>query len=152
MSAQADHKLRDRLIGTWRLVSAMREEIPSGTKTAFLGENPSGFLHYMPEGRMLALITRAGRKAPAGKVANATEAEALIRSMVSYGGTYECTADDEVTHHCDISWNQSFTGTVQVRGVAFEGDRMILTPPPSPDPTDGTMSVRRLTWERITSR
>ena len=39
MSAQADHKLREALIGTWRLVSAMREEIPSGTKTAFLGEN-----------------------------------------------------------------------------------------------------------------
>jgi hypothetical protein len=149
MSAQANHKLRDRLIGTWRLVSAMREEIPSGTKTAFLGDNPTGFLHYMPEGRMLALITRAGRKPPAGKVATATEAKALIRSMISYGGTYECTGEAEVTHHCDISWNQSFTGTVQVRSVTFDGDKMILSPPPSPDPTDGTMSVRRLTWERL---
>src|SRR3954454_22570477 len=106
MSARANDKLRDRLIGTWKLMSAMREEIPSGEKTPFLGENPTGFLHYMPEGRMLALITRAGRKAPTGKVANAAEAEALIRSMISYGGTYEC-GDDEVIHHCDISWNQS---------------------------------------------
>jgi Lipocalin-like domain len=148
MATQGNSKLRDRLIGTWRLVSAMREEIPSGAKTPFLGENPTGFLHYMPEGRMLALITRAGRKAPVGKVANAAEAEALIRSMISYGGTYEC-GDDEVIHHCDISWNQSFTGTVQRRSVTFEGDRMTLSPPPSPDPTDGTMSVRRLTWERV---
>jgi hypothetical protein len=149
MSAQADDKLRDRLIGTWRLVSAEREEIPSGTKTAFLGENPTGFLHYTPEGRMLALITRAGRKAPAGRVANAAEAEALIRSMISYGGRYEC-AGDQVIHHCDISWNESFTGSVQKRSVTFEGGLLVLSPPPSPDPTDGTMSVRRLTWKKLT--
>jgi len=140
--------VKDRLIGTWTLVSAEREEIPSGTRTAFLGENPSGFLHYMPDGRMLALITRSGRKAPAGKVANAAEAEALIRSMIAYGGRYECEGD-KVTHHCDISWNQSFTGTRQIRTVTFQGERLILSPPPSPDPTDGTMSVRRLTWKRI---
>ena len=140
--------MKDRLIGTWTLVSAEREEIPAGVKTAFLGENPSGFLHYAPDGRMLALITRAGRKAPAGKVATPTEAQALIRSMIAYGGTYTCVGD-EVTHHCDISWNQSFTGTTQKRAVTFEGDRLILSPPPSPDPTDGTMSVRRLTWKRV---
>src|SRR3954465_11527085 len=149
MATQGNSKLRDRLIGTWRLVSAMREEIPSGAKTSFLGENPTGFLHYMPEGRMLALITRSGRKAPAGRVANATEAEALIRSMISYGGRYECIGG-EVIHYCDISWNESFTGTVQKRSVTFDGDRLILSPPPSPDPTHGTVSVRRLVWEKLT--
>ena len=149
MATQAENKaLRDRLVGTWRLVAAEREEVASGTKSAYLGENPAGFLHYMPDGRMLALITRAGRKAPVGKVANAAEAEALMRSMISYGGTYEC-GNNEVIHHCDISWNQSFTGSIQRRSVTFDGTRMTLSPPPSPDPTDGTMSVRRLTWERV---
>ena len=59
--------MRDRLIGTWTLVSAVREEIPSGAKTACLGENPHGFINYSPDGRMIALITRADRKAPCGK-------------------------------------------------------------------------------------
>ena len=99
MSAQANDKLRDRLIGSWKLVSAMREEISSGEKTPFLGENPTGFLHYMPDGRMLALITRAGRKPPAGNVATPAEAEGLIRSMIAYGSRYECVGD-EVLHHC----------------------------------------------------
>ncbi len=149
MSTQPENKaLCDRLIGTWRLVAAEREEIPSGRKTAFLGENPTGFLHYMPDGRMLALITRAGRKKPAALIANAAEAEALIRSMISYGGRYECVGN-EVIHHCDISWNESFTGTTQKRSVTFEGERLTLSPPPSPDPTDGTISVRRLMWERV---
>ena len=149
MSAQAENKaLRDRLIGTWRLLAAEREELPSGIKTPFLGANPTGFLHYMPDGRMLALITRAGRKKPAALVANPTEAEALIRSMISYGARYECIGN-EVHHHCDISWNESFTGTIQRRSVTFDGGRLILSPPPSPDPTDGTVSVRRLVWEKL---
>ena len=148
MSAQANDKLRDRLIGTWKLVSAMREEISSGEKTPFLGENPTGFLHYMPDGRMLALITRAGRKPPAGNVATASEAEGLIRSMIAYGSKYECVGD-EVLHHCDLSGNEKFTGTVQRRRVTLDGDRLTLSPPPSVDPLDGKMSVRTLTWERV---
>ena len=151
MASGGDHKvatMKDRLLGTWTLVSAEREEIPSGAKRAYLGDNPSGFLHYLDDGRMMAIITRGGRQAPAGKVANAAEAEALVRSLVAYGGTYECEGD-KVIHHCDISWNQSFTGTDQVRTVTFEGDRLILSPPPSPDPTDGAMSIRRLTWKRL---
>ena len=151
MAGPSDDKLRGALLGSWRLVAAEREEVPSGAKTAYLGDNPAGYLHYMADGRMLALITRQGRKTPAGKVANAAEAEALIRSMIAYGGTFECR-DNHVLHHCDISWNQSFTGTEQRRSVTLEGNRLTLSPPPSPDPTDGTMSVRRLTWERVTSR
>jgi hypothetical protein len=149
MSAEENNKLRDRLIGSWKLVSAMREEISSGEKTPFLGENPTGFLHYMPDGRMLALITRAGRKPPAGSVATAAEAEGLIRSMIAYGSRYECVGD-EVLHHCDVSWNEKFTGTVQRRKVTFDGNRLTLSPPPSADPLDGKMSLRTLTWEKIT--
>jgi hypothetical protein len=148
MSTQANDKLRDRLIGTWKLVSAMREEISSGEKTPFLGENPTGFLHYMPDGRMLALITRAGRKPPAGNVATAAEAEGLIRSMIAYGSRFECVGD-EVLHHCDLSWTEKFTGTVQRRKITFDGDRLMLSPPPSVDPLDGKMSLRTLTWERV---
>ena len=148
MSAQANDKLRERLIGSWILISAMREEIPSGERTPFLGENPTGFLHYLPDGRMLAMITRAGRKPPAGNVVTAAEAEGLIRSMIAYGSNYECVGD-EVLHHCDLSWNEKFTGTMQRRKVTFDGKRMTLSPPLSTDPLDGKMSVRRLTWEKV---
>jgi hypothetical protein len=86
MAGPTDDKAQ-RLMGTWKLVSAEREDVASGARSAYLGEDPSGFLHYLPDGRMMAIITRGGRKAPAGKVANAAEAEALIRSMVAYGGT-----------------------------------------------------------------
>jgi hypothetical protein len=140
--------LRSRLLGTWRLVSAVREEVPSGRKTDMFGANPTGFLTYGPEGRMIALIVRSGRARPAGAVPTAAEAEGLLRSVVSYAGPYSVDGD-QVTHRVDISWNESWTGTVQTRTVRFDGARLVLSTPVSRDPLDGLMSVRTMTWERV---
>jgi hypothetical protein len=46
------------------------------------------------------------------------------------------------------SWaNPALVGTAQVRGVRFEGERMILRPPPRT--IDGVVHHRELSWERI---
>jgi len=140
--------MTERLLGTWKLVSAVREEIPSGAKTDLFGPDPQGFLNYSPDGRMIALITRSGRKAAANGRPTPAEAEALFRSMLSYAGAYTVEGD-VVTHHVDISWNQSFTGDAQKRHFKFEDNRLLLSPPQSPDPIDGKMSLRTLTWERV---
>ena len=137
----------DRLLGTWTLISAVREEIPSGAKTDMFGANPHGFINYSPDGRMIALITRRDRKAAANGRPTPAEAEALFRSMLSYAGSYT-VEDGVVTHHVDISWNQSFTGGTQQRHFTLDGDRLILSTPQSHDPIDGKMSVRRMTWQR----
>ena len=139
--------VNERLLGTWKLISAVREEIPSGAKVDLFGQNPIGYLNYAPDGRMLALIVRGERVRPASASATPAEAEALFSSMLSYGGTYTIDGN-EVTHHVDIAWNESWTGTHQTRFFRREGDRLTLDTPPSPDPVDGTMSVRRMVWER----
>ena len=90
--------MTDRLLGTWKLVGAVREEIPSGATTDLFGANPQGILNYSPEGRMIALIAHGDRKAVKGKP-TAAEAEALYRSMLSYAGRYTIDGD-VVTHHC----------------------------------------------------
>ena len=148
MAGSADDKLREALIGTWTLVSAVREEIPSGATSTMFGEKPQGVLNYSPEGRMLALIAHGDRKPAADGRATPAEAEALYRSMLSYGGSYS-VADDVVTHRVDISWNEKFTGGEQKRHFKLEDNRLILSTPQSPDPIDGKMSVRRLVWERV---
>jgi hypothetical protein len=93
---------RQHLLGTWKLIAAVREEIASGTKTAFLGSNPVGYITYGADGRMLVLTAASDRRKPAGSKATSAEAEALFRSMTSYGGTYTIDGN-EITHQvfCD---------------------------------------------------
>jgi lipocalin-like protein len=140
--------MRDRLIGTWKLVSAVREDM-AGHKVDQLGPSPTGYINYAPDGRMMALIARGARTKPAGAQPTPPEVDALFKSMLSYAGTYTIDGD-EVTHHVDVSWNESWTGTKQTRVFRFDGERLQLATKPSPDPVDGVMSVRRMVWEKVT--
>jgi hypothetical protein len=137
-----------KLVGTWRLVSNTLEELPSGTRSDLFGPNPIGYIMYGADGRMMILQVRQERPVPAGAAVTGAEAEALFRSLIAYGGTYTISGD-VITHHVDISWNQSWTGTEQVRHFKFEGNRVELATDPSPDPIHGKMSVRRLVWEKL---
>jgi hypothetical protein len=136
------------LVGTWRLVSNTLEEIPSGTRSDLFGPYPIGYIMYGADGRMMILQVRSQRPTPVGPAVTGTEAEALFRSLIAYGGTYTVKGD-VITHHVDISWNQNWTGTEQVRHFKFEGNRVELATDPSPDPIHGKMSVRRLLWEKL---
>ena len=68
-----------RLLGTWKMISAVREEKPSGVKTDLFGPNPVGFLNYSADGRMLTLIVRGDRKRPAGYPISQEQAAGLFR-------------------------------------------------------------------------
>jgi hypothetical protein len=140
--------MRERLIGTWKLVSATREEIPSGARFDQLGASPVGYINYAPDGRMMAIIARGDRTRPSGPRATADEAEALFKSVLSYAGIYSINGN-EVTHHVDVSWNEAWTGTDQTRTFRLDGDHLHLSTRPSPDPLGGTMSVRRMVWQRV---
>jgi hypothetical protein len=140
---------QERLVGTWRLVSYLGEEIPSGARSEVMGAHPTGYINYGRDGRMMVIIVASDRRKPAGTVATPAEAEALIRSMLAYAGTY--TVDSEaktVTHHVDASWDQARTGESLVRTYKLEGDRLTLTTRPSNDPASGKTTVRTVVWER----
>jgi hypothetical protein len=145
---QHDDSVANRLIGTWKLVSVIREEVPSGATIDLMGLNPQGFITYSAENRMVALLARGDRVKPAANTATAAEAENLFRTVISYAGTYTI-AGNEVSHHVDISWNESWTGTKQVRIFQFEGNKLSLSTPVSPDPLDGKISIRSLVWEKV---
>jgi hypothetical protein len=151
-SAQTDraNSIQQQFLGTWKLVSYVREEIPSGAKSDVMGAHPSGYINYGRDGRMIVLIVGSDRKKPVGPVATPEEAEALIRSMLAYAGAY--TVDSEaktVTHDIDVSWDESRTGESQLRTYKLDGDRLTLTTPPSNDPASGKNTVRTLIWERL---
>ena len=118
LSAQAGpaNSIQQAILGTWKLLSYVREELPSGAKSDVMGAHPSGYINYGRDGRMIVMIVGSDRKKPAGTVATPEEAEALIRSILAYAGKY--TVDSEartVTHHIDVSWDQSRTGESYIR-------------------------------------
>ncbi len=152
LSAQTNqaNSIEQAILGTWKLVSYVREELPSGAKSDVMGAHPSGYINYGRDGRMMVIIVGSNRNKPAGAVATPDEAEALIRSMLAYAGTYSIDSQAKtVTHHIDISWDQSRTGTDQVRSYKLEGDRVTLTTEPSTDPATGNKTVRTLIWEKL---
>jgi Lipocalin-like domain len=152
LSAQTDqtNSVQKAFVGTWKLVSYVGEDVSSGAKSDVMGAHPSGYINYGSDGRMIVLIVGTDRKKPAGTVATPAEAESLIRSMLAYAGTYTIdTAKKTVTHHIEISWDQSRAGTDAVRIYKFEGDRLILTTEPSADPATGKKTVRTVVWERV---
>jgi lipocalin-like protein len=146
-TANAD-PIPSQLIGTWRLVSNTLEEVASGRKTDLMGKDPIGFINYGADGRMMILQVRSDRAKPRGAVPTPQEAEALFKSFLGYAGTYSITGNT-ITHHVDVSWNESWTGTDQVRTFSFAGNRVTLATEASADPIHGIVGVRRLVWEKV---
>jgi hypothetical protein len=138
---------KDKLIGSWKLVSAVSEELANGQKTNIYEGIPTGYISYGVDGRVITIITAGARTKPAGAVATAAEAEALFRSMVAYAGSYTIDGN-KIIHRPDVSWNETWTGTDQIREYKFDGERLILSTSPSPNPITGTMSVRTLAWDK----
>ena len=151
-SAQTDRtgSAHPDLVGTWRLVSYVGEEVPSGVRSDVMGAHPIGYINYGRDGRMIVIIVGSERKRPAGPVATPEEAAALMRSMLAYAGTYTVDAAAKtVTHHVDVSWDETRTGQSLMRTYSLNGDRLTLLTDPSNDPATGRKTVRTVTWERL---
>ena len=100
---------------------------------------------------MLVLIVSDKDDRPAPEIGVAlTEEQAakLFQTMTAYGGTYEFDGHT-VKHHIDMSWNQTWTGTTQIRDVQKDGDKLLYTTRPFPSPADGKMSVVTLVWQKV---
>lgn len=137
------------LHGTWRLVSATSTTIATGERTDVWGSNPTGFLSYSADGRMSVTVTFGSRPKPKD-LSKVTDQERiqLYRTLLAYGGTFTLKGST-VTHHIDISSNETWTGTDQVRFAKMEGNFLLITTPAQPRSADGVVSVGELRWVRV---
>ena len=55
---------KDKIVGTWKLISVAYVDEQTKERTPVLGENPRGYQIATPEGRWLALVTADGRPVP----------------------------------------------------------------------------------------
>jgi hypothetical protein len=102
------------VLGTWKLKSFVREVAATGEKINQMGEHPNGFLSYSADGRMYAILTADNRNKPSDANPTPEERAKLHQTLTAYAGT-NTVQGDKVVHHVDISWNEAWTGTDQVR-------------------------------------
>ena len=142
LPAQAADK--DRIVGTWKLVSVVYEDAQTKERTPVLGEHPRGYQIATPEGRWLALMTAEGRAIPKN---DADRAQAL-KSMIAYTGRYR-VENGQVITKVEAAWNEAWVGGEQVRNIRFEGDRLYIESPPMPHPNINDKTVRVIVvWQR----
>lgn len=134
-----------KVVGTWKLVSYEVEAQSTGHKGPVMGDKPTGYATFLPEGRVYFMLSGEGRKP--GKT-DAERAE-LLGTLVAYTGTYT-TDGDKWTTNVEVAWNPEWVGTKQVRDFKVEGDRLVVTTPwrVMPNWADKGMTRSIVTFER----
>lgn len=137
------------LIGSWRLVAHKQESLDTGEISFPRGNNPHGFITYTPDGRFHVLNVPGDRIKPKGVAPTDAEALALFKGLTSYAGRFTLRDGGNVTHHVEISWNETWTGTDQERRFTIDGDTLTIVNGPLFSPWDGKRIMATMTYERV---
>ncbi len=138
----------DKVVGTWKLVSASSTTSSGERIETPYGVNPAGLLTYFGDGRMTSLISYGGRKplsVGGGTHAQEEQAEAF-NTFVAYAGRFTFSGE-KIIHHVEISSIQNYVGKDLVRAIKFEGDRIKLITPPTL--VNGKIQTVELIWQRL---
>ena len=109
----------ETLVGTWKLVSCLMEDVETKERMPVWGEHPSGYIFVTPGGRWIAIQTAEGRLAPQTD----EDRLAAFRSMLAYSGKYR-TEGNKIIIKVDIAWDEFWNGTEQVRHYRIDGDQL----------------------------
>ena len=139
--------MSDLIAGVWKLRTYTRRYLDTGeVRTDLL---PHAYILYTAGGFMMSITVEGSREPPAGAVLTDEERVRLFNSIVSaYSGRY-VVEGNKVIHTVDISWNEAWTGTQQVRYFKVEGDELTIETAPRTTSTDSREVVNTLVWDRV---
>jgi hypothetical protein len=132
------------LIGTWKLLSCVLEDVETKEQKSVWGENPNGYIVMTSEGRWMVIQTAEGRRAPM------TDGDriAAFKSLLAYSGKYR-TEGNKIVINVDIAADEGWNGTEQVRYYKIDGDELHIEAPPQPYANFGGRVMRGiLVWKR----
>ena len=139
-----DTELKQKIVGTWKLVSVVYEDQESKARTPVYGEHPRGRQIATADGLWLALVTAEGRSVPK---TDEERAQAL-RTMIAYTGRYR-VEDGKVITKVEAAWNEGWVGREQTRFIRIQGDRLFIESPAMPHPNQNNRVVRVIViWDR----
>jgi hypothetical protein len=135
------------IAGVWKLKAYSRRFLDTGeVRDDML---PHAYIIYTPGGHMMSVTVEENRQPPASEVLTDKERIRLFKTIVSaYSGTY-AVEGDTITHDVEMSWNEAWTGTRQLRRFRIDGDTMTLETTPRTAGADNRMCVNTLRWERV---
>jgi hypothetical protein len=132
------------LVGVWTLRSFIVESVESKERRHPFGQNPNGHLVITAE-RLITVLTGEGRKPPK------TDEDRIssFKTMIAYSGQYRVEGN-RLTTKIGAAWNESWTGSDQVRIFRIEGDKLFIETLPAPSVTAPELGVVRgiLEFER----
>ena len=134
------------LVGTWKLVSALSTTSAGEPSEVPYGPSPVGFLTYTGDGRVSALISYGERKPLPFGGGTQEEQAVAFKTFLAYAGRYSVSGE-KVTHYIEVSSIQNYVNKELVRNLKFQGDRIILTTPPTM--VNGKIQTVELIWQRL---
>ena len=112
----------DKIVGTWKLISYEVEVQATGQKEPVMGDHPTGYVTFTPEGRAYVILTAEARN-PAK---TDQERANLLNTLSAYSGTYSVEGDTWTTN-VEVASNPEWVGTKQVRNVKLSGERLVVS-------------------------
>src|SRR5258706_5105944 len=125
------------LFGTWRVTSFKLKVVGEPGERDIFGSNPKGYIILTPEPRIMAFLVPDGRRPPT----NQAEAAAMLQSMIAYTGRVTLEPD-KFTTDVEVSWNQVYVGSPQVRFYTVNGDTLTIR---GPEQDSGLFPGKRVT-------
>jgi hypothetical protein len=115
---------RANVVGLWKLVAYEVEVQATGEKAPIMGQHPTGYVSFSPDGRVFFILMGEGRTPPKSDQDRAN----LLGTLIAYTGIYRVEGDRWITK-VDVAWNPEWIGTEQARSFKIDGDRLqVLTP------------------------
>jgi hypothetical protein len=146
---QAESEIRDRIVGTWKLVS-MEETMKDGTVRPFpaFGSHAKGFLMYQRNGYMCASVVNSERTKSLDPAHPTLEEKAAdADGAFAYCGRYEIDAKkNRIIHLPEVAMDPGYIGSRQTRPYRFETGRLIFSDVEKQDPS---VARWKIIWEKV---
>jgi hypothetical protein len=122
------------------------------------GSNPTGYITYTPEKRMMVIFSKCDRLALSGDINSpfskkiqylpSQECVQAFSTFNAYAGMYTIDGNT-VTHHVEVASIPNRVGTDLIRTFTLRENQVTLKTPPTR--IDDVEKVLELVWEKVES-
>jgi hypothetical protein len=147
--AQSEAEIRDRIVGTWKLVST-EQTLKDGTTRPYprYGPHGKGFIMYSRDGYMCADLVNPDRPKWVDPQHPTTEEKiAAADGTFAYCGRYEIDVkSNRLVHLPEVATGAGYEGSRQIRPYKFEDGRLVLSDVETKEP--GVVRWK-IVWEKV---